>query len=128
MRITMVMIGDAIEKLGEVGEGTVDLLLSDLPSGETRARFDRRVDLVRFWPAVWRVLRPAGTVLMAHSLRFAADVVGSQPDAFRYEWVWRKTVKTGFLNVSRAPLRELEYVVVFWRGRGAKFRPQRAGG
>ena len=109
-------LGDGIAGLGSLVPGSVGLILSDLPSGETRAEFDCRADLTALWPAVWRSLRPDGLcVLMASSLAFASEVRASQPDAYRYERIWKKTMATGHLNAGRRPLRIHEYVLVFWR-------------
>ena len=43
--MAMVQLGDGIEGLGLLAPGSVDLVLSDLPSGETRAPFDKKPDL-----------------------------------------------------------------------------------
>jgi hypothetical protein len=123
-----VRLGDGIAGLGSLVPGSVGLILSDLPSGETRAKFDRRADLTAFWPAAWRSLRPDGLcVLMASSLAFASEVRASQPGAYRYERIWKKTVATGHLNAGRRPLRVHEYVLVFWRSEGA-YIPQMTTG
>ena len=85
-------------------EGSAGLILSDLPSGETQADFDKQVDLFDFWRAAWACLRPRGAaVLFASSLKFAATLRSSS-DAFRYDMVWAKTLATGHLNASHRPL------------------------
>jgi hypothetical protein len=84
-----VLLGDGIEGLNSLEPGSVGMILSDLPSGETRASFDRKVNLAALWPVVWRALRPNGMcVLMASSLAFAAEVRASQLDAYHYERIW----------------------------------------
>ena len=109
-----VVLGDGIDGLSRLNAGSVSLLLSDLPSGETRADFDRPVDLERFWPAAWRAVKPGGVVvLLASRMLFAADLVASQRKAFRYDLVWAKTIAGGFLNAHLRPLRAHEYVLVF---------------
>lgn len=114
-----------LELLESLRPGSVGLVLSDLPSGETNAPFDRVPDLERFWCAAWSALRPHGNVVvMASSLRFANHLVMSQPKAFRYELVWRKTKKTGFLNAAQRPLRQHEFVLVFWRAGRGTYNPQ----
>lgn len=123
-----VRLADGIDALRGMRAGSASLLLSDLPSGETRAKFDRCIDLVSFWPAAWRALRPDGAVvLMASSLRFAASVVESQRQFFRYDLVWHKSVATGFLNAKHRPLRSHEFILVFFRER-SHYVPQMAQG
>jgi len=118
----VIKLGDGVEELA-LCRG-VDLVLSDLPSGATRHEYDRRPDLKVFWLAVWRALKPKGSVvLLASSFDFAAALVASEPRVFRYDLVWHKTLATGFLNARRAPLRAHEYVLVFSRRAGI-YRPQ----
>jgi site-specific DNA-methyltransferase (adenine-specific) len=37
----------------------------------------------------------------------------SNPDMFKYEWIWDKKLSTGFLNANRRPLVRHESVLVF---------------
>lgn len=39
----------------------------------------------------------------------------SNPKMFRYEWIWRKSNKTGFLNSKKMPLKAHENILVFYR-------------
>jgi site-specific DNA-methyltransferase (adenine-specific) len=117
-------LGDGLAGLESLEPGSVSLVLSDLPSGETAAKFDVQPDFERFWPAVWRVLKPTGcAVLFASSIRFASTVIASQPKAFRYDLVWEKSLATGFLNAPKRPLRAHEFVLVFSQG-AATYNPQ----
>lgn len=123
-----ISLGDGVAGLSSLEAGSVGLVLSDLPSGETRASFDRKADLVNLWPAVWHALRPGGiAVFMASSLAFASEVRASQVDAYRYDCIWRKTLATGHLNAKRRPLRAHEFVLVFWLSKGV-YVPQMTTG
>lgn len=118
------ILGDGLAGLESLEPGSVSLVLSDLPSGETAAKFDKPPDFPRFWPAAWRALKPGGClVLLASSMRFAATVIASQPKAFRYDLVWEKSLATGHLNASTHPLRAHEFILVFARGT-TTFNPQ----
>lgn len=120
----IVELGDGPRGLLSLPQGSVALVLSDLPSGETRAEFDTAVDLERLWQATWYALKPDGVaVFMASSLRFAGLVSQSQERYFRHDLVWHKSVATGHLNAKRAPLRAHEFVLVFSR-RAGTFNPQ----
>ena len=119
------LLGDGIDGLVSLGRGSAALVLSDLPSGETAAKFDKAPDFERFWPAVWDALNPTGcALLMASSIRFAAAVIASQPKAFRYDLVWEKTLATGHLNAASRPLRAHEFILVFARTGTTAFNPQ----
>lgn len=111
-----VLLGDGIAELARLEPGSVDLLLSDLPSGATRHAYDKRPDLSAFWEATWSALRADGAaVLMASSMVFANALVASQPTRFRYDMIWHKSLATGFLNARKRPLRAHEFILVFSR-------------
>lgn len=124
-------LGDGLKGLASLEPGSVGLVLSDLPSGETAAKFDRKIappDLPVFWARVWRSLKPSGcVVLFASSLPFAAEVIASQPEVYRYDLVWSKSIKTGFLNARHRPLRSHEFILVFFCNR-ATYNLQMLGG
>ena len=115
---------DAIEGLKRLPAGCADLVLSDLPSGETRAGFDKRANLPALWPELARVLSPTGAViLMAHSMSLAAETTATAVVPFRHDLIWHKSAASGHLNSKRAPLRAHEFVLVF-AGAGYHYEPQ----
>lgn len=118
------MLSDGVVGLHTLDPGSASLVLSDLPSGATRAAFDTPPNLPDMWEAIWHVLRPDGVaLLMASSFRFAASLLDSQKQHFRCDLVWSKSLATGHLNASRTPLRAHEFILVFSRKLGT-FNPQ----
>jgi site-specific DNA-methyltransferase (adenine-specific) len=122
------ILGNGLVGMASLDRGTAALVIADLPSGETMASFDKPVHLPSFWASCWWALRLTGTVVvLAHSFRFAAIVVASQPGRFRYDLIWRKSIATGFLNAKTRPLRAHEFVLVFSSGQ-ATYHPQMTEG
>ncbi|HEX2880369.1 MAG TPA: site-specific DNA-methyltransferase [Polyangiaceae bacterium] len=120
-----IKLGCGLRGLRRLPRGSVDLLLSDLPSGETCAEFDKPPSLDALWGAVWHALKPNGVaVFMASSLRFASSLLQSQPNAFRYDLIWEKNQPTGFLNAKTRPLRAHEFILVFSRRGTVTYNPQ----
>lgn len=125
----MVILRDALIGLSELPSSCSQLVLTDLPSGETRAPFDVRPDLSEMWSSFWKITTPNGiVVLMASSLTFASDLVRSQPDTYRYDLVWHKSLATGHLNSRTRPLRAHEFVLVFSKSSSHTYRPQMTTG
>ena len=120
-----IQLNDAVQGLHSLQKESVSLLLSDLPSGETRAPFDKKADLKNLWPATWTALKPTGIAcFMASSLKFASELRASQLRSFRYEIIWRKSLATGHLNARTRPLRSHEYILLFWRKGSTCYHPQ----
>jgi hypothetical protein len=114
-----ILLADGLDGLRSLDAGSVDLVLSDLPSGETQAEFDHAPDLAALFAATWHALKPDGiAVFMASSLRFAVACMAAGGKAYRYDLVWEKSTATGVLNAKHRPLRSHEFVLVFQRERG----------
>jgi site-specific DNA-methyltransferase (adenine-specific) len=125
-----VTLGDGLAGLFALYPGSVDLVLSDLPSGETNAPTDRKPSLPRLWQAIWHALGEDGVaVLMASSLRFGSELQRSQDQYFRYDLIWEKSTATGFLNAKLQPLRNHEFILVFSKKPTVTtYHPQMRGG
>jgi site-specific DNA-methyltransferase (adenine-specific)/modification methylase len=107
--------GDCLELLAGVPDGSVQLVLCDLPYGTTQNRWDSVIPLDRLWAHYRRVLKPDGAVVLTGSGPFTARLILSNEKDYRYKWVWEKTKPTNFLNAKRQPLRAHEDICVFYR-------------
>ena len=67
MTVTLLR-GDCLELMKEIPDGSVDFILSDIPYGTTRNRWDTPLDLKRMWEQYDRVLKEDGACapLKAH--------------------------------------------------------------
>ena len=108
------MLGDCMERMAEIPDGSVDLVLCDLPYGTTQNAWDAVIPFEALWAHYWRVLKPNGAAVLTAAQPFTRALVMSQAKAFRYQWVWEKSNATGFLNAQKQPLRAHEDVLVFY--------------
>lgn len=109
------MLGDCLERMREIPDGSVDMILCDLPYGTTQNRWDAVIPFEPLWKEYWRVVKPGAAVVLTAAQPFTSALVMSQPQHFKYPWVWRKSKVTGVLNAKRQPLRQHEDVLVFCR-------------
>lgn len=107
------MMGDCLERMKEIPDGSVDLVLTDPPYGTTACKWDAIIPFEPMWEQVWRVLKPNGAAVFTASQPFTSALVMSQPDRFSYEWVWVKSKITGVLNAKKMPVRKHEQILVF---------------
>lgn len=115
--------GDCLDAMWLIPDGSVDLVLCDLPYGTTQNKWDSVIPFEPLWSHYWRVLKPNGAVVLTAAQPFTSALVMSQPDAFKYQWVWEKTAATGHLNARHQPMRNHEDVTVFYSERGT-YNPQ----
>lgn len=108
--------GDCLERLKEVPDGSVDLVLTDLPYGTTQCKWDAVIPFEPLWERLWACLKPNGAIVLFGSFPFTAALVQSQIQYFKYQWTWDKVNKfSGHLNAKKQPLRVTEEVLVFYR-------------
>lgn len=119
--LDIVTLGDGLAEMLRAPAGSAGAVISDLPSGKTKASFDVKADLPRLREAVEHVLHDDGNaVFMCSHLDFAFEVVGAFSGWNWHDLIWEKSNATGFMNANRQPLRAHEHIVVLYRG-GCKY-------
>jgi len=116
---------DCFDVLPLIPDGSVDLVLADLPYGTTNCAWDSVLPLDRLWAEYRRICR--GPVVLFAQTPFDKVLGASNLAELRYEWIWEKTNATGHLNANRAPLKAHENVLVFYRSQPT-YNPQKTTG
>ena len=106
------MLGDCLERMAELPESSVDMILCDLPYGTTQNKWDAVIPFEQLWAQYWRIAKPGAAVVLTAAQPFTAALVMSQPGAFRYDWVWEKE-PSGNLNAKKMPMSAHESVLIF---------------
>lgn len=108
--------GDCLELMRTIPDGSVDMVLCDLPYGTTQNKWDSVIPFDALWEQYWRVCKPNAAVVLTAAQPFTSALVMSQIEHFKYDWSWNKTAATGHLNAKKRPMRNHEDVLVFSRG------------
>lgn len=119
--------GDCLEVMKDIPDGSVDMILCDLPYGTTRNKWDSIIPLDELWTEYERVIKERGAIVLTAAQPFTSALVVSNPRLFRYSWVWSKSQVTGFLNAKKQPLREHEDICVFYK-KQCTYNPQMTKG
>lgn len=115
--------GDCLEILPTLVPQSVDAIITDLPYGTTACSWDEVIPFAPMWAEVKRLLKPRGAFVTTASQPFTSALVMSNPEWFRYEWIWEKDRATGHLNAQRRPMRKHENILVF-SSNGTIYNPQ----
>ena len=107
------MQGDCLEKMKDIPDGSVDLILTDPPYGTTACKWDLIIPLEPMWEQLKRVIKPSGAIVMTATQPFSSLLGASNIKMLRYSWAWKKP-HTGQLNAKRMPLKNIEDVLVFY--------------
>ena len=124
MSYPWLMHGDCLERMKEIADGSVDMILADLPYGTTACKWDVVIPLEPLWEQYWRVLKSNGVAAIFASQPFTTTLIGSQKNNYKYNWLWDKVKPSGFQLAKYQPLRRTEDICVFGRGK-IKYNPQK---
>jgi site-specific DNA-methyltransferase (adenine-specific) len=113
--VIKLMLGECLEMMRGIPDGSVDMVLCDLPYGTTQNRWDCPIELLELWPEYWRVCKQNAAIVLTAQTPFDKILGASQIGHLKYEWIWEKTAATGFLNAKKSPLKAHENVLIFYR-------------
>lgn len=104
---------DCLKILTDIEDKSVDMILTDLPYGETRSKWDKILDLDSLWGQYLRIIKDTGAIVLFGNEPFSSMLRQSQPTYYRYDWKWVKNRATGFANSNYRPMRIYEDIMVF---------------
>jgi site-specific DNA-methyltransferase (adenine-specific) len=117
------MLGDCLERMKEIPDGSVDMILADPPYGTTACKWDSVIDLALMWEQLKRIIKPNGAIVLFGSEPFSSFLRVSNIRMFRYDWIWEKEQGIGFANANKMPMKKHEVVSVFYK-KLPKYYPQ----
>ena len=107
--------GDCLELMKDIPDKSIDLILCDLPYGTTRNKWDSVIPLDKLWEQYSRIIKDNGAIVLFSQMPFTAELVHSNLNLFKYEWIWQKENGTGFLNAKKMPLKIHENIKIFYK-------------
>lgn len=113
MKLFDLIQGDCLEKMADIPDGSIDLVLTDPPYGTTQCKWDTVIDLGAMWKQINRITKKNAAIVMTAAQPFTTTLIQSNIKNFKYCWYWDKLNPTGHLNAKLRPMRKLEDVAVF---------------
>ena len=127
MKLDFVLNIDCLIGMQDIPAETIDMILCDLPYGITKNKWDLMIDPTKLWQQYERIIKPNGAILLFGQDKFTAKMMLSNEKLHRYNIIWDKVLKTGFLIAKRMPLREHEDIMVFYKSQPI-YNPQMTKG
>lgn len=109
--------------MAEIPDGSVDMVLCDLPYGTTACKWDRVIPFEPLWAHYRRVCKRNAAIVLTASQPFTSALVMSNIDLFKYCWVWDKVIGRGHLVAKKRPMAQHEDVAVFYQ-QAPRYVPQ----
>ena len=106
---------DCLEVMPTIPDKSVDLIFCDLPYHSTNCKWDSAIDLDKLWVEFKRIRKDTTPIVMTCTTRFGLELIKANPKEFRFDMVWQKSRKCGFLQARKRPLCNHEMVYFFYK-------------
>lgn len=123
LEINKIHLGDCLELMKNIPNGSVDMILCDLPYGTTRCKWDIIIPFEPLWELYNKIIKPSGAIVLTAKQPFTSKLVCSKIDWLRESLVWIKHKPTNFANGKYMHLNYTEDILVFGKGK-TTYNPQ----
>lgn len=121
------MQGDCIKLMKDIPDGSVDMILCDLPYGTTACKWDTVIPFESLWEQYKRIIKTNGAIVLTANQPFTSFLIQSNINEFRYCWIWDKVRGSNFATVKIRPFNSHEDIVIFYK-RQPTYNPQMTAG
>lgn len=112
--------GDCLERMKEIPDDSVELILCDLPYGTTKCKWDTVINIEKLWEHYKRIIKkPTGVILLFGQQPFTSMLISSNYKWYKYNLIWKKNKTTQFLLANYRPMKCTEDICVFSKGGAA---------
>ena len=121
------MQGDCLELMKQIPDGSIDMILCDLPYGTTASAWDKIINFAELWKHYERVIKDTGAIVLFGSGQFTYKLIASNENLYKYKWIWFKSKRGNFVNAKNRPMTAYEEIMVFSKGstaNGSKIKMQ----
>lgn len=107
--------GDCLKLMNNVPDKSVDLILCDLPYGNTRHKWDNIIPFDEMWKQYNRIIKDNGAIVLFGTEPFSSHLRMSNLKMYRYDWIWMKSRATLFQWSHKRPMNKHELISVFYK-------------
>ena len=81
----MLRHGDCLDIMPELSDKSIDMILTDLPYGVTKIKWDSIIDLYKMWNEIHRITKIDGAIVLFGTQPFVSKLVSSNYEDFKYD-------------------------------------------
>ena len=105
--------GDCLEKMKDIPDGSIDLILCDLPYGTTACKWDSVIPFEPLWEQYERIIKQNRVIILTATQPFTTVLINSNFKLFKYCWYWKKSKPNGWQHSKNRPMTAIEECCVF---------------
>ena len=84
--------GDCLEKMKDIEDGSIDMVLADPPYGTTACKWDSIIPFDEMWLRLNKLIKPNGAIVLFGSEPFSSALRMSNIKNYKYDWIFHKTL------------------------------------
>mgnify|MGYP003641952631 CR=1 FL=1 len=107
--------GNCLEEMKKIEDKSIDLMICDLPYGETNCKWDIKIDMEEFWNEFRRIRKSKKTACLHFcSTKFGYQLIKSWEKGFKMDMIWKKRKPVGGITSRCRPMRNHEMIYFFY--------------
>lgn len=115
--------GDCLELMKDIPDGSVDMILCDLPYGTTACKWDTIIPFEPLWEQYERIIKDNGVIILFGTEPFSSELRLSNKSDYKYDIYWVKEKPTNFMQVKKRVGKLTENICVFYK-KQCTYNPQ----
>lgn len=92
---------DCLKGMKRIPDGSVDCVICDLPYGTTACAWDSVIPFDKLWEQYRRIIKRNAPIVLFGNEPFSTFLRVSNIKNWKYDWIWDKKMKVGFLNAKK---------------------------
>jgi site-specific DNA-methyltransferase (adenine-specific) len=117
LELNKIYNADCLEKMKEIDDKSINMILADLPYGSTSCHWDTIIPFAPLWEQYKRIIKDTGAIVLTASQPFTSALVMSNIKMFKYEWIWDKKKGGNPLLAKIQPIKVHENILIFGKGK-----------
>lgn len=118
-----ILHGDCLELMKDIPNGSIDMILCDLPYGTTACKWDCILPFEKLFEEYNRVIKDNGIIALTGIEPFTSQIISNNIKYFREKLVWVKHKPSNIGNAKVMHLKYFEDIVIFCKGKPT-YNPQ----
>ena len=114
---------DCLEGMKRIPDKSVDSIITDLPYGVTKLKWDSIIPLDRLWEQYNRIIKDNGSIVLFGQEPFSSQLRMSNIKNFKYDWYWEKERLTNIAQVKKRAGKTVETISIFY-SKQCTYNPQ----
>ncbi len=108
---------DCLNILPKLKEKSIDMVLTDLPYGTTKCKWDITLPFNKIWENINQLVKDNAAIVLFGNEPFSSLLRISNLKNFKFDWIWQKEKGSGFQIVKYRPLISTELISIFGKNR-----------